>query len=64
MSLKRGTASGEREAGNEHGERGNEKWEQNRELPEPWRLLIGVGFKLGFVSAIFHFLVSRARSAF
>ena len=64
MSLKRGTGSGEREAGNEHGERGNEKWEQNQELPEPWRLLIGVGFKLGFVSAIFHFLVSRARSAF
>ena len=63
MSLKRGTGSGEREAGNEHGERGNEKWEQNRELPESWRLLIGVGFKLGFVSAIFHFLVSRARSA-
>ena len=56
--------SGERGAGNEHGERGNEKWEQNRELPEPWRLLIGVGFKLGFVSAIFFFFFSRARSAF
>ena len=67
MLLKRGTwrgeaGSGERRAGNKHGERGNEKWEQNRELLEPWRLLIGLGFKLGFVSAIFHFFVSRAGS--
>lgn len=36
------------------GERGNEEWEQSRELG--MKLLIGLGFQLGFVP-IFHFLV-------
>ena len=49
----------ERGAGNEHSEQENEKWEQSRELKR--QSLIGLGFKLGFVS-IFHFPVPRARS--
>ena len=42
--------------GMSHGERKREKWEQDRELK--MKLLIGLGFKFGFVS-IFHFPVSR-----
>ena len=43
---------------NEHGEGGNEKWEQSRELE--MKLLIGLRFKAGFVP-ICHFPISRAR---
>ena len=42
--------------GMSHGERKREKWEQDRKLK--MKLLIGLGFKFGFVS-IFHFPVSR-----
>ena len=64
LKRERGAGSGERGTGSGKQPRrtGNVKWEQNRELLEPWRLLIGLGFKLGFVSAIFHFFVSRAGS--
>ena len=44
--------------GNDHGELGNEKWKQNRELE--MKLLIRLGFNLGFLP-IFHFPVRRAR---
>ena len=50
MLLQRGTGSG-----NEHREQENVEWEQNRDLE--MKLLIGLGFELGFVS-IFHFPVS------
>ena len=43
---------------NEHGEGGNEKWEQSRELE--MKLLIGLRFKAGFVP-ICHFPIPRAR---
>ena len=50
-------------AGNERGERENEKWEQYRELE--MKLLIGLGFKVGFVFLFFIFpfsmLVPRCR---
>ena len=51
--------NGEWEAGKEHGERENEKWEQNRHLE--MKLMTGLGFKLGFVP-IFHFPVPRVFS--
>ena len=60
MLQKRGVGSGERGTGTEHGERKNEKWEQNKDLEMKW--MIGLGFKLGFVP-IFHFPVARARSS-
>ena len=47
----------ERGAGNEVGEREIEKWGKNRELE--MKLLIELGFNLGFVS-ISHFPVPRA----
>ena len=37
----------ERGAGNDHSEQENETWEQSRELE--MKLLIGLGFKVGFV---------------
>ena len=43
---------------NEHGEGGNEKWEQSRELE--MKLLIGLRFKAGFLP-ICHFPIPRAR---
>ena len=54
MLLQRGTGSG-----NEHREQENVEWEQNRHLE--MKLLIGLGFELGFVP-IFHFPVSRIGS--
>ena len=52
MLLQRGTGSG-----NEHREQENVEWEQNRDLE--MKLLIGLGFELGFVP-IFHFPVPRS----
>ena len=56
MLLQRGTGSG-----NEHREQENVEWEQNRDLE--MKLLIGLGFELGFVP-IFHFPVLVPRSPF
>ena len=53
LLLKRAAVNGET-----HGELGNEKCKQNRELK--MKLLIRLGFNLGFLP-IFHFPVRRAR---
>ena len=46
--------NGDGGARNELGERENEKWEQTRKLE--MKLLIGLGFRLGFVPPFFYFL--------
>ena len=51
--------NGEWGAGNENREQENVEWEQNRE--SEMKLLIGLGFELGFVP-IFHFPVPRIGS--
>ena len=46
----------ERGAGNDHSEQENETWEQSRESRElEMKLLIGLGFKVGFVPIFFIF---------
>ena len=45
--------NGDGGARNELGERENEKWEQTRKLE--MKLLIGLGFRLGFVPPFFFF---------
>ena len=45
--------NGDGGARNELGERENEKWEQTRKLE--MKLLIGLGFRLGFVPPFFFY---------
>ena len=55
------TKDGQRGLENGHGERENEKWKPSRELE--MKLLIGLGFELGFVP-IFHFSVPHCSNTF
>ena len=47
--------NGDGGARNELGERENEKWEQTRKLE--MKVLIGLGFRLGFVPPFFLFFI-------